>query len=140
MVGLNNFALYVSPSNIPNLGAPYLYFGFLPIATASDNGVEQGVEANGSPIKFTSCDTNAHSSITLFANFHNQTPSTYGVGATYPFCTSLFNADLPGPPGGTIMPDEYFMFGEFIFGGGGCYQQTDRLQSSGIDMMSMGFR
>jgi len=122
-IGLNENTGYGNPLNAPILGAPYLYFGFLPIANAANNNI-QGLKANGVSVTFSNCDKTANSQITLFANFKERAPSTYAYSTVWPMTAQLFGKALP-VPSARVMPDSYFMFTELWWGGCGMYTQTD---------------
>jgi len=98
------------------------------------------VQVNGNDIKFKNCDSNPNSQLTLFPDFGEYKPSTYGYSVNYPWCTSLFNA-MQQNPSHRVMPVDYFTFMELHFGGCGCYSQTDGRQSVGGTISSaIGFR
>jgi len=123
--------------NAPILGSPYLYYGFLPVANATNNAV-QGLVVNGNPLSFSNCDKNPNSFIALFANFRELTPSTYSVEST--FCNSILQSGLANPSG-RVMPADYFLFTEAHWGGCGGYTQTDaRWKARGILGTAIGFR
>jgi len=130
---------YNTPVNSAILGLPYLYVGFLPIINASNNNM-QGIAANGVDITFQNCDQNPNSYIALFPNFAEINPSLYGLTDEYPFINNFF-ANAVANPSGRVMPEEFFLFTEFHFGGCGCYSQTDsRLSSKCILGTTVGFR
>jgi len=136
---LNSFAGYQGPVNLPLLGTPYLFAGFLPQSIAATNTV-QGIKANGVDHVFDNCDANGNSQMTLFPNFGEKAPTGYAFDTDFPFCNGLFDGALPNPST-RVMVVEYFMFAEFHFGGCGCYSQTDqRLRNKCILGFHIGFR
>ena len=95
---------------------------------------------NGVDISFTNCDKNPNSYLTLFADYGEYKPSTYGYSGKYPFCTKLFSL-LAVNPSHRTMPVDYFTFLELHFGGCGCYSQTDGRKSiQGTFSAAIGFR
>lgn len=135
-VGLSENAGYNNPVNQNILGNPYLYFGFLPIKDASNRNV-QGMQVNGASVTFTNCDSNPNSHITLFPNFSGTTPSGYLVGSNWPFCNSIFSNSVILPTR-LRLPDYFFVFAEFHWGGCGCYLQSNRI--SNVIGITIGFR
>jgi hypothetical protein len=47
-LNLNSNTGYNTPKNVPYLGNPYLYYGFLPITTAGTTGTTQGLQVKNS--------------------------------------------------------------------------------------------
>jgi len=140
-IALNGDTNYAKPQNAQLIGHPYLYFGFLPIANAS-NGNTQGVLANGVEQTFTNCDSNPNSYIALFPNYKEIPPTNYSLGVDFPFINQILSASIPNPSG-REMPMRYYYFMEAHFGGCGGYTQTDsRLRSSQACIISaaIGFR
>lgn len=118
----NSWTGYQKTQNEDNLGTPYLYAGFITKVAASNKAV-QGITSNGVPYSFTNCDSNANSYIALFPNFKEKAPNTYTY-EDYAFCNGILSGVLKNPSG-RVMPPEFYMFGEFHFGGCGCYYVTD---------------
>ena len=140
-VGLNNHTGYQGPINKASslLGEKFLFFGFLPISIAKGK-TTQGLRVNGREVKFHNCDANPNSYITLFPNFEEKSPSTYGRGifANGLVCRQLELLKLPNPSARAMHVD-YFMFTELHWGGCGCYGSTGH-QSNRILATTIGFR
>lgn len=95
---------------------------------------------NGVDVTFTNCDQNPNAQMTLFTDFGEQKPTTYGFDVEYPFCTKLFSA-LNTNPSHRVMPVDYFTFMETHWGGCGCFSQTDGRQSiAGTISSAIGFK
>jgi len=138
-LGLSQYTSYAKPFNLPTLKPPYLYYGFLPIANAS-NYLAQGIKVNGVDLTFANCDANPQSQITIFPNFQELAPTSYLNPSSWAFCNQMVLSALDNPSGRVINPD-YYMFGEFSFGGCACYTQTDRLKNSlNLLGIAIGFR
>ena len=138
-LGLNENTGYRDTFNSALLGLPYLYFGFLPVANATNNN-DQGLNANGVNVTFINGDQNPNSQITLFVNFKERAPSMYLFSTVWPMTAALFGNALPNPSV-RVMPDTFFMFTEMHWGGGGMYTQTDgRLTAQCILSTAIGFR
>ena len=138
-LGLNQCTDYAGPHNAVPLGGNYLFFGFLPYVKAQNNNV-QGLQVNSVAVSFINSDKNPNSHITLFPNFKELTPTTYSYSVNWPFCNQLFDATVANPSC-RVIPDDFFMFTERHWGGGGCYSQTDgRLVQNGILSTTIGFR
>lgn len=137
-LGLSENRGYNSPVNQNILGQPYLYFGFLPIISASNREV-QGVQVNGVDITFTNCDSNPNNYIALFPNFSGLKPSDYLAGTNWDFSNQVFSNTSKRPVGRRPIPNEFFTFAEIHFGGCGCYSQTDR-KPNDIVAIAIGFK
>ena len=97
---------------------------------------------NGVNIRFSNCDANPNSHLTLFADFGELKPSSYDYefDGRWPFCSRLFSS-LEVNPSHRVMPVDYFAFMEVHFGGCGCYSQTDGRNSiEGTFSAAIGFR
>lgn len=134
MLSMNDYTGYNAPVNTATIGQPYLYFGFLPIANASNNNL-QGLEVNGRRITFSNCDRNPNSQMTLFANFREVRPSNSYIPGSV--CDQIFS-NLKANPSDRVMPTDYFTFAETYWGGCGCY--TDTKHIPGVISLSIGFR
>jgi hypothetical protein len=138
-LGLNDNAGYATAVNVPHLGKPYLYYGFIPVDRANNNN-EQGLLVNGHYVRFRNCDKNPNSYIALFPNFSEYAPTNYLYSIQFPFCDRFYSLFI-NPPSGRVMPNGYFTFFETHWGGCGCYSQSDsRLNRFGIESAAIGFR
>jgi len=142
-VGLSTNTGYNTPLNADStyLGTPYLYFGFLPITSASSRRISQGLQVNGNQISFTNCDGNPNNYFALFPNFQERTPTSYLLNNPFAlFDTNLLNS-FQLNPSTRVLPEQYFLFLESHFGGCGWYSQIDsRLLSKCVLGASIGFR
>jgi len=135
-LGLSNHDGYYEPRNKYHgtLEPPFLYFGFIPIANAT-NKKTQGLMVNGNRTSFENCDAIPNSHFALYTNFKEALPTFDKLH--FDFCNLLFGGLLPNPSG-RVIPSEFFYFGETNWGGGGCYRQTN--QFADITGFTIGFR
>jgi len=137
-IGLSTNTGYSTPVNSysASLGT-YLYFAFLNISS-SNNHNTQGLQVNGNQVTFSNCDTNPNSYFALFPNFRELTPAT--VQSVWPLPQTFVN-DFARNPSTRLIPPEYYMFLESLFGGCGWYTQTDsRTDSYCLLGATIGFR
>lgn len=138
-LGFNEHNGYIQPLNLPSMGNPYLYFGFLPEINQTDGAIT-GVWANGQDYTYRLCGPRMWSYLALFANYREIEPISFQLNIDYPFINEVFGSAKINPSK-REMPEDYFYFSEIHFAYCGCHTETDsRLDNKCITSIAIGFR
>lgn len=127
---------YSHPGYIGLIGAPYLYFSFLPTSPQRDI---LGIQVNGASVTYEHCGYVMASHFAFFPNFQERYVGPHRHGSS-PFLVKLLSKTILNPSCRGL-PEPYFMFNEIHFGGCGVFTDTlTMIRQNKITGMAIGFR